>query len=95
MIAMGEMETGFNSDVVTHGVTYHVQTEDWGASNPFIVTRVFHSGAVLLSVKTAYEEVQKKSFARGQQAIRLGMREQHQKVLDQLVSGALFQSGLR
>lgn len=89
------METGFNSDVVSQGVTYHIQTEDWGIGNPFIVTRVFQSGAVLLSIKTAYAEVEKNSYASGVQAIRLGMREQHQKVLDQLVSGALFTSGLR
>ena len=89
------MEPGFNSDVVSGGLTYHVQTEDWGDDNPFVVTRVFHSGAVLLSLKTSYDNLIAKSFAAGRQAIRLGMREQHQRVLDQLVSGALLSTGIK
>ncbi len=84
------MEQGFNSDVVFGGVTYHIQTEDWGEANPFVVTKVFDSGAVVLSLKTSYDQIENMNFAVGRQAVRLGMREQHQKVLDQLVSGALI-----
>jgi hypothetical protein len=84
------MEQGFNSDVVFQGASYHVQTEDWGETNPFVVTRVFNSGSVVLSLKTNYVDIEKSNPSVGRQAIRLGMREQHQKVLDQLVSGALL-----
>jgi hypothetical protein len=35
------------------------------------------------------------NFAVGRQAVRLGMREQHQKVLDQLVSGTLIQPRIK
>ncbi len=84
------MEQGFNSDVMCQGTTYHVQTEDWGEANPFVVTRVFNSGSVVLSLKTTYVEIEKSNPSVGRQAIRLGMREQHQKVLDQLVSGTLL-----
>lgn len=81
------VEKGFNSDIFANGVTYHVQTEDWGSENPYIVTRIFKSGAVLKSVKTAYEEIWKRSHRSDQHAIRLAMQLQHQEILDQLVAG--------
>jgi hypothetical protein len=89
------MEPACNSDVVYQGFSYHVQTEDWGDVNPFVVTKVFRSGAVLLNVKTPYEKIEQNNFAAGRLAIRLGMREQHQKILDQLVSGTLVNHGLK
>ena len=51
---MNSMQTGFNSDITYRGVSYHVQTEDWGLENPFIVSRVFQQGAVLKTFKTSY-----------------------------------------
>ena len=84
------MEKGFNSDVQFLGIKYHVQTEDWGAANPYLVSRVFRDGAVLKSVKTSYAEVLPKGPASGVQAIRLAMRVQHQQILDLLVSGQLL-----
>lgn len=84
------MEKGFNSDVAFLGVQYHVQTEDWGVSNPFLVSRVFHNGAVVKSVKTAYEEILRHSPARDISAIRLAMKIQHQQILDLLLSGKLL-----
>ena len=83
------MEKGFNSDIQVSGVRYHVQTEDWGLENPFLVSRVFKDGAVLKSVKTSYSEVLPKGPRSGAQAIRLAMRVQHQQILDLLVSGHL------
>ncbi len=81
------MEKGFNSDIFVSGVTYHVQTEDWGLENPFIVTRIYKSGAVLKSIKTSYDEVWKSASRSDQRAIRLAMQTQHQEILDQLVGG--------
>ena len=89
------IDQGFNSDVVSSGRSYHVQTEDWGEGNPFVVTRIYHSGVVVLSLKTAYEKIISLNFAVGRQAVRLGMREQHQQVLDQLVSGTLLNSNIK
>ncbi len=86
---MGQMEPGFNSDILYQGKTYHVQTEDWGQDKSFVVTRVFSGGTVVASLKTPYERLEKESFASGRRAIQMGMREQHEKILDQLVSGAL------
>ncbi len=84
------MEKGFNSDIIYRGLTFHVQTEDWGRENPFLVSRVYQSGAVIVSVKTPYAEVLPRALARDPQAIRLALREQHQKILDHLVSGQLL-----
>ena len=92
---MANIEPGFNTDIVYAGVSYHVQTEDWGEVNPFVVTRVYHSGVVVTSLKTSYEQLTSNQYAAGRQAVRLGMREQHQKVLDQLVAGTLLKSGIK
>lgn len=43
-----------NTDIEYNGRLYHVQTEDWGRDNPYVVTRVFSGGKVLGSIKTNY-----------------------------------------
>jgi hypothetical protein len=84
------VEKGFNSDVNWLGTQYHVQTEDWGYENPFLVSRVFHNGAVLKSIKTSYTEVLPRGPRTEAKAIRLAMKIQHQQILDLLVSGKLL-----
>ena len=92
------MEKGFNSDIIYRGLSFHVQSEDWGAENPYIVSRVYQEGAVIKSVKTPYSELvtalgfSHVGFRRrpDPQAIRAALREQHEKILDLLVSGQLF-----
>lgn len=88
------VEKGFNSDVIYRGLDFHVQSEDWGEGNPYLVSRVYQNGAVIKSIKRSYAEVLgAASFLRPRidsQAIRLALREQHQKILDQLLSGQLF-----
>ena len=83
------MEVGFNTDVVVEGIKYHVQTEDWGRQNPFLVTQVLSNGAVLGSIKTSYWQVLPKGQYSDEQAIRLALKEQHQKILDRVLSGHL------
>lgn len=88
------MEKGFNSDIVFRGLNFHVQTEDWGAENPYLVSRVYQDGAVIKSVKTPYSEVlgfgriHRKSV--DSHTIRAALRDQHEKILDLLLSGQLF-----
>ena len=89
------MEAGFNSDITHSGRQFHVQTEDWGDNNPYIVTRIFQSGAVLVSLKTAYSKILGQEAPNPRLAVRLAMREQHQRVLDQLVSGTLNSDSLK
>lgn len=84
------MEKGFNSDVAYLGSQYHVQTEDWGRSNPFLVSRVFRNGAVVKSIKTSYSEVLPHGPVTEAKAIRLAMKIQHQQILDLLLSGKLI-----
>jgi hypothetical protein len=96
------VEKGFNSDIIYKGLSFHVQSEDWGAENPYLVSRVYQEGAVIKSVKTPYSDVL--GFGQGRlfssptswrrrpdpQVIRSALREQHEKILDLLVSGQLF-----
>jgi len=101
------LEKGFNSDVIFKGMNFHVQTEDWGLNNPYLVSRIYQNGAGIKSVKTPYSEVlgagtgleagpggawhRPSSRHRvDSQAIRLALRDQHQKILDLLLSGQLF-----
>lgn len=77
------MLKGYNSDIVIGDKSYHIQTEDWGVQNPFIVTRVFRQGAVVKTVKTAYSEFlpnQHYDATLVEQALKL----QHYRILDQL-----------
>lgn len=88
------MEKGFNSDICVRGVDFHVQTEDWGKNNPYLVSRVFRNGAVLKSIKTSYSEVLPKGVLSESKTIRLAMQIQHEKILDLLVSGHLVSAAL-
>lgn len=81
------MLKGFNSDIQIRGKSYHVQTEDWGQHNPFLVSRIYSDGAVLTTVKTPYHEALKAGPVNDQDAIQLALRRQHQVMLDRLHSG--------
>jgi hypothetical protein len=85
----GPVEKGFNSDVVVNGLSYHIQTEDWGRANPFLVSRVFCNGAVVTSVKTSYAKVLPRGPMSDAQSIRFALRCQHEQILDLLMSGQL------
>ncbi|MCX7978185.1 MAG: hypothetical protein N2578_04200 [Bdellovibrionaceae bacterium] len=78
------MQKGLNSDIVIRGERYHVQTEDWGEENPYIVTRVFCSGAVVSTVKTPYREILRTGPSSIPQAVRIAILEQHHRVLESL-----------
>lgn len=90
MFCGGKVEKGFNSDVAWSGSDYHVQTEDWGYENPYLVSRVFRNGAVVKSIKTGYAEVLPRGPRVESRAIRLAMKIQHQEILDLLLSGKLL-----
>lgn len=83
------VEKGFNSDIKVGSFLYHVQTEDWGFDNPYLVSRVFRDGAVLKSLKTAYHEVLPSHLLRKSEAIRFAMKVQHEQILDLVLSGKL------
>ena len=81
------VEKGFNSDIQVLDRKYHVQTEDWGRANPFLVSRVFKEGAVLKSFKTPYDDVLRHGHRSDIEAIRKALRDQHNEILDRLISG--------
>ncbi len=81
------MEMGCNSDITALGKTYHVQTQDWGLTNPFIVSQIFRDGALLKSIKNPYEKILPRGLKSDSSTIRLALREQHQEILDLLISG--------
>ncbi len=80
------MQKGFNSDINFRGKTFHVQTEDWGFDNPFLVSRIFHNGAVLKTIKTSYTEVFKTGPVRNAEALRLALQKQHSQVCETLAT---------
>lgn len=90
---LARMEKGFNSDISVRGKTVHVQTEDWGYANPYLVSRVFVGGAVLTTVKTPYAEALRVGPVQEAEALRLALRRQHQRILDELISGRLALEG--
>jgi hypothetical protein len=90
------MLKGLNSDINVKGKMYHIQTEDWGSVNPFLVSRIFYNGAVLKSFKTSYEKIfnQKASFDKrpiyDEETLERALNKQHFQILDLLVSGNLL-----
>ena len=84
---------GLNSDITIGDRDFHIQTEDWGRENPFIVTKIFNQGAVLKSYKTSYDQALRSPFPSGQD-VRQALEKQHQKILDLLLSSPPFSQTL-
>ena len=76
--------------MVYKGATFHVQTEDWGTSNPFLVSQIFCRGEVLKSIKIPYTKVLPSSKNLQPGLVRFALETQHNSILDLLVSGQLI-----
>ncbi|WP_347355910.1 hypothetical protein [Bdellovibrio sp.] len=83
------VQKGFNSDITVRGQKYHIQTEDWGVQNPYLVSRIFCNGAVLKTIKTPYDTVLKLGSTQSEEAIKLALRRQHSTVIDTLMAGSM------
>lgn len=83
------MLRGHNSDINVKGRSYHVQTEDWGEQNPFLVSRIFSNGAVLKTYKIPYEQALKAASVRTADALKAALQRQHAQVIDALIEGRL------
>lgn len=94
------MQKGYNSDLIIRGKKYHIQTEDWGRENPYIVSRIFLDGAVVKTVKLPYERAvelfiaatSESSYSQFDTEVRTdqileALRKQHFRVIDELMSG--------
>jgi hypothetical protein len=82
------MKFGFNSKVQVGPEAYDVQTEDRGASHPFIDTLVLSRGRVVYRHSTSYEDLAA-SGAMDQAILRARVEKQHREILEALRAGAL------
>jgi len=81
------MLTGYNTDFKFQGKIYHVQTEDGGASSPFITSLLYHQGEILASRKTSYEDILKADCL--EEVVRELMMDQHKRMIRDLMHGKL------
>jgi len=79
--------TGFNTDIESEGITYHVQTEDRGGSSPLIESLVYMKGEILATRRTAYRELLEAGA--DSKAIRTLMEQQHRAIVETIRSGRL------
>ncbi|MFW5968633.1 MAG: hypothetical protein ACOCV2_14000 [Persicimonas sp.] len=82
------MLIGFNNDVEYRGKTFHIQTEDHGEGDPRIETQLFHSGAILDTVITSYEEIlDEYDGEEAEERIRAQMKASHRSLYKKLLGG--------
>lgn len=81
------MIPGLNSNVTHGGIDYHVQTEDLGRENPYLLTLVFHAGAIIARQKVNYREALGKEASEAR--VKTFMDRQHQRVIQDILAGQL------
>ncbi len=79
------MLLGYNQNVYYKGVTFHVQTEDNGVKNPYIVTHVFISGNIIATKKTSYMDIIK--IENLEKILRELMEEQQKEMVQKIQNG--------
>ncbi len=79
------MLIGYNTNIPYKGKQYHVQTEDSGLANPFIVTLLYHKGAILRSTRTSYSHIV--GHPDFETELREIMKTQHREMIRFLISG--------
>src|SRR5216684_6479354 len=79
---------GHNSNVKAGDITYHVQTEDRGATNALIDTTVYFHGRVLHRRTNNYFDLLP-LISKSEQALKQRLDEQHRAVVEELRTGAL------
>ena len=79
------MLVGYNTNINYKGKTYHVQTEDSGIKNPFIITLLYLQGTILASNRISYAELASRPDYK--KNVRELMKEQHKSMIKELISG--------
>ena len=79
------MIPGLNTNVAHAGIDYHVQTEDLGRANPYVLTLVFRAGAIIAREKVNYREALGDSPPEGE--IKRFMDQQHQRIIQGILAG--------
>lgn len=81
------MLTGYNTDIDFEGVTYHVQTEDRGATNPLIESLVYVKGEILATRRTEYTNLLDAGAEPA--SIQILMERQHRTIVDAIRIGRI------
>ncbi len=76
---------GINEDIVRGNRTYHLQTEERGANNPFVVSVLFLEGAVLATERTSYADLLDRPD--GRREVKKLMVRQHRAVVLRVIEG--------
>jgi len=79
------MIPGLNTTVTHASVEYHVQTEDLGRQNPYVLTLVFRAGAIIAREKVNYREVL--GDGAPEVEVKRFMDQQHQRVIQAIQAG--------
>jgi hypothetical protein len=79
------MIPGLNTNVTHGGIEYHVQTEDLGRGNPYVLTLVFRAGAIIAREKVNYQEALGEAAPEGE--IKRFMDQQHQGIIQDILAG--------
>jgi len=92
------MIPGLNINVAYEGVEYHVQTEDLGRANPYVLTLVFRAGAIIAREKVNYRDALGEGATETQ--IKRFMDDQHHRIIQRVLAGqaqspATSQTGAR
>ncbi len=79
------MVVGFNHNIRYRGEIFHIQTEDGGVKNPFIITLLYRGGSIIASKKTGYSDIIKIEML--EKVVEELMQEQHKEMLRRLKAG--------
>lgn len=82
-----QMIPGLNTNITYAGGEYHVQTEDLGRQNPYVLTLVFRAGAIIAREKVNYQEFLGDAVPEVQ--IKRLMDQQHQRIIKIIQGGQL------
>jgi hypothetical protein len=79
--------TGFNTDIIYKGVTYHVQTEDKGLDTPLILSLVYDRGTILASKRSPYEDLLQLGF--DEKVLLDRLQKQHKVICAAIKAGRI------
>jgi len=79
------MNLGINENILYKGKMYHIQTEDSGLKNPFIVTNIFIAGVIVANEKLSYADIVKSDCV--DEVVKELLKDQHKKMVEKLKKG--------
>jgi hypothetical protein len=80
------MLSGYNNNIRHRGNVYHVQTEDNGEANPWIVTHAYLGGAILATERSSYQDLL--GDAAWRDVLRERMKSQHLEMIRRVIAGS-------